>query len=612
MQMDTEGRYLYNSLSPKKTECCALWQWKSCLISTVMSAPDYCDTKGVANLFISSYCRDYLESADNCGPFWTEWKIILLSVFGSLIAILLTICCADCVRYKYRIQKQRTLYKANRDKISGEDLLSLDTRLKIGSTDKWVVFSLMDEEFVAKIHSFVIYGNTGTDIIVITKDDEVFHTTTANVNQMNKIDMLSKKGVKKISTGAKHVCALTSNGEVYVWGENESYQLGTGDTTASAIPLLLNFNLTNEKIVDIACGGNHSLALTDGGHVYAWGLNSSGEIGNGTVNNQSTPYKLGLANTQANQPLPNQMAYFDEMTVSKVVCGYAHTLVLTDEGHLYAIGNNSNGELGTGNVTAQTTPNKLDAKLGRFIDIASIHYTRISTAVTVKGKHYVWGQCQSPYGDLVNPTEVKVDSLHHMFAMFATPRVTDYPIVMSEHPDSPVLHSLCKCFNDRLTSTFKFIVERKPIHVHEDYLIMRCEHLRTIFADMDKGAEKELEMNEYSYVVYEAFLRYLYTGEVYVEPESGIELLDLAEKYCETDLKIKCVRLLRKGITIENVALIYSAAIHKKVTELEDLCFKFALAHITAVTQTPTFDSLEQRIYKNFIAKASVKGVFKR
>ena len=97
-----------------------------------------------------------------------------------------------------------------------------------------------------------------------------------------------------------------------------------------------------------------------------------------------------------------------------------------------------------------------------------------------------------------------------------------------------------------------------------------------------------------------------------MEPETGIELLDLAESYCETDLKIKCVRLIRKGITIENVSLIYAAAILYKVPELEDLCFKFALAHITAVTQTPTFDSLEPRIYKNFIAKASVKGVFKR
>ncbi|CAG2163500.1 unnamed protein product [Oppiella nova] len=460
-----------------------------------------------------------------------------------------------------------------------EDLLSLDTRLKRGSTDKWVVFSLMDEEFVANIHSFVIHG---TDVIVVTKADEVFHGKGINVQKMTKMDILCQKGVKKISTGAGgHICALTYSGEVYV--------------------------------VDIVCGANHTLALTGGGHVYSWGYNESGEVGNGTVNNQSVPYRvsgvlanqhvtgiacgnnfsvaitetgqlfnwgnnstgqLGLANLQANQPLPIQMSFFNDMTVSKVVCGFGHTLVLTDDGQLYTFGRNSNGELGTGNNTLQTIPYKLDAKLGRFIDIASIHSTYISTAVTF---------------------------------------VTPYPIIMSEYPDSPVLQSTSKIFNHKLTSTFKFIVEGKPIHVHIDFLVMRCEHFRAMFDEKwDKGAKPEMELNQYSYVVYEAFLRYIYTGEVCVEPETGIELLDLAESYCETDLKIKCVRLIRKGITIENVSLIYAAAIRYKVPELEDLCFKFALAHITAVIQTPTFDSLEPRIYKNFIAKASVKGVFKR
>ncbi|CAG2174418.1 unnamed protein product, partial [Oppiella nova] len=110
-----------------------------------------------------------------------------------------------------------------------------------------------------------------------------------------------------------------------------------------------------------------------------------------------------------------------------------------------------------------------------------------------------------------------------------------------------------------------------------------------------------------SYGVYKAFLRYLYTGEVCVAPEAGIELLDLAESYCETDLKSKCVRLIRTGISVENVLTIYSAVLKYEIPELEDLCFTYALTHLTQLTQTKAFKDMDPIIFKDFIIKASKK-----
>lgn len=68
-------------------------------------------------------------------------------------------------------------------------------------------------------------------------------------------------------------------------------------------------------------------------------------------------------------------------------------------------------------------------------------------------------------------------------------------------------------------------------------------------------------MNDYSYNVYRAFLEYLYTDTVILSAEDAIGLLDLADAYCESHLKRLCERIIRNGIAVENVFMLYAAAI---------------------------------------------------
>ena len=147
--------------------------------------------------------------------------------------------------------------------------------------------------------------------------------------------------------------------------------------------------------------------------------------------------------------------------IIQVVCGYAHTMALSDEGHLYAWGANSYGQLGTGNKSNCCTPTRVCEDLGRIVDIAASHYNHIrlgfdfnaftcysdhsfvlfhvfmllgfySAAVTQQSsKCYMWGQCHGQ--SVVSPTETPFTSVHEVFACFATPSVTHIPMITEIH-----------------------------------------------------------------------------------------------------------------------------------------------------------------------------------
>lgn len=156
------------------------------------------------------------------------------------------------------------------------------------------------------------------------------------------------------------------------------------------------------------------------------------------------------------------------------------------------------------------------------------------------------------------------------------------------------------------------MMDGKSVYVHKSILKIRCEHFRSMFqAHWGEDEKRVIEITQFSYPVYYAFLKYLYTDQVHLPPEDAIGLLDLAESYCETELKRQCKRIIKQGITVESAAMLLAAAIEYKVSDLEEFCFKFCINHLTAVTQTAAFNHLDGGTVKQFIKKAGERGAFK-
>ncbi len=105
-------------------------------------------------------------------------------------------------------------------------------------------------------------------------------------------------GAIAIDGGHDHTCAVLEDGGVQCWGSNTSGQLGDGTLDSSATPVDVCAAGSGpacaggsrlEGIVDVAAGFAHTCALTDEGGVLCWGAGDAGQLGDGTTNSHSNP-----------------------------------------------------------------------------------------------------------------------------------------------------------------------------------------------------------------------------------------------------------------------------------------------------------------------------------
>jgi alpha-tubulin suppressor-like RCC1 family protein len=147
-----------------------------------------------------------------------------------------------------------------------------------------------------------------------------------------------ESGVESISAGSLHTCALTSGDEVECWGRNEEGELGDGTSTPRAGPVIVSG--LHAPVREIAAGGFHTCVLSVSGSVECWGWNLAGALGDGTRKEHHQPVVVSS--------LPNG--------VQAIAAGSFHTCALKRSGLVWCWGDNTGGELGDGTTTARLRP----------------------------------------------------------------------------------------------------------------------------------------------------------------------------------------------------------------------------------------------------------------
>ena len=137
--------------------------------------------------------------------------------------------------------------------------------------------------------------------------------------------------------------AIFSGTELYAWGRNNNGQLGDDTIVDRSSPVQIGA-LTNWYQVSASAGGTHTTATKTDGTLWTWGLNSSGQLGDGTVISKSSPVQVGVLTNWA-----------------QVSAGNAFVSSVKTDGTLWTWGIGSFGRLGDGTSTNKSSPVQVGA-----------------------------------------------------------------------------------------------------------------------------------------------------------------------------------------------------------------------------------------------------------
>ncbi|XP_068143352.1 probable E3 ubiquitin-protein ligase HERC4 [Drosophila tropicalis] len=237
--------------------------------------------------------------------------------------------------------------------------------------------------------------------------------------------------VVAIACGSRHSMALTEWGQVLSWGDNDCGQLGQStDQSIIDLPKIIR-SLVSKHVVQIACGNNHSLALTSCGELYSWGSNIYGQLGvkppqelshcnyplrlttllgiplaaiacggnhSFLISKSSAVFgfgrnncgQLGL-NDELNRAYPTQLKTLRTLGVRFVACGDEFSVFLTNDGGVFTCGAGTYGQLGHGSNTNEMLPRMVMELMGSTITQVTCGNRHTLALVPSRGRVYSFG-----------------------------------------------------------------------------------------------------------------------------------------------------------------------------------------------------------------------------
>lgn len=162
--------------------------------------------------------------------------------------------------------------------------------------------------------------------------------------------VLSGKTLKNIFAGNNYTCAIASDGIAYCWGKNNLGQLGDGTFVNKLVPTAISMSgaLAGKRLLSMAASGGaeHTCAIASDQRAYCWGSNGSGQLGNNSTINSSTPVAVVYSGALKDKTIKS-------ISTSGII---GHTCVIASDSQAYCWGNNNLGLLGDGTTNTSYVP----------------------------------------------------------------------------------------------------------------------------------------------------------------------------------------------------------------------------------------------------------------
>jgi alpha-tubulin suppressor-like RCC1 family protein len=247
---------------------------------------------------------------------------------------------------------------------------AVSSPIHIGSATDWKETSLYSAGYssaaISTSGNLYVWGSNGSGLLGLGD------TTDRSVpTQLGPLTTW-----KQISFGgANSAVAIKSDGSMWGWGSFTNYQLGNGLASGNASsPVQVGKSLYNWK--QVATGNQFGLAIAIDGTLWAWGLNSTGQLGQPdlTFPARSTPVQVGT------------LTSWKYVAVSSSVSG-GSSYGITADGSLWAWGYNGQGQLGLGDTVNRSVPAQIGTGVWRSVAAGLDHVV----AVNASGKLFTWG-----------------------------------------------------------------------------------------------------------------------------------------------------------------------------------------------------------------------------
>ena len=181
-------------------------------------------------------------------------------------------------------------------------------------------------------------------------------------------EVIFNKQVKSIEAGYGHFLIIDEDDFLWGCGINSDGELGDGTRVTRLSPVQIG----SKTWQAIAAGAAHSLAIDTDGLLFAWGINNNGQVGDGTTNNVWSPVQIGSKTWQA------------------VAGGENHSLAIDSDGYLFAWGSNDSYQLGIGLISGnQLTPVQVGSNTWKAISAGEGSSMAILTST---GRLFGFGQ----------------------------------------------------------------------------------------------------------------------------------------------------------------------------------------------------------------------------
>ncbi|NUN69914.1 MAG: CHRD domain-containing protein [Bacteroidetes bacterium] len=211
-------------------------------------------------------------------------------------------------------------------------------------------------------------------------------TVPASVLYPDDVDSLTFTW-KSIAVGNSTSFGIGSNDVLYAWGNNNNGQLGKGDKSNANKPVRVRVPADADsgsfRFVSIAAGYAHTIAVGNNGFVYEWGRQIGVQFPTDVLLPRKHFYPVGLDSTQ--------------VKFTGIVSGVYYAIAQADNGQLYAIGNNSQQQLGLGKSVSANAVRLTRVQYPENVDTVLFRWKKVTAgyghtlAIAANGRLYAWG-----------------------------------------------------------------------------------------------------------------------------------------------------------------------------------------------------------------------------